>query len=1273
MKKRILIAAEEINLRARVARLLQSAGYSVELADNENRARKLALNHKFNIAIVAPSPSLGVSMLQELRDTIPKILVLAERTDEITHLSRSLSGADAFLLKSSSNEELVDRLAKMMAFDDTAQNEIASAPTTLCIEDRRLDLAAHVFVDADGHELPLTRAEAALLKELARGVREVRSRDQLRHAVAGRGADPFDRSVDMLVARLRHKIEPDPRAPRFIITVPGVGYKLMARLQSAEKQISGAKPTECERRQLTVLSCNLVGSAALVAHCDPEDLSSVIRDFQASGAAVIERMGGTIATLTADAILAYFGYPESSEHDAERAVHAGLDLVAKVGQLVSPTGGPLQARVGIATGIAVVSPEQAIGEPIAVAAGLCNAAAPNSVLVAASTRKLLGGTFVFENMEQYRIAESNAVSACHVVGERRIESRFKARRSHEITQLIGRDQELRQLSALWDRVKRWEGQVVLVSGEPGIGKSHLCEAFMDRISYEPHATIQYQCSPYRRNSPFYPIISQLEQAIGLEQSDTPEIKLEKLNAALSQAVKATQNDTLSYADLLSIKTPVRKPALGSTPKQNKDRMIAALTRHLLDIARQQPLIIVLADAHWIDSSTLELVDRIIPSIKAARVLVLIKFRPEFCPRWLGTPHVTTLSLDRLGRDESRAIISRVSGGKELPREIQEQILSKTEGVPLFVEELTMSVLESGLVKDAGCRYVAAVDPLPAFAIPATLLGSLTARLDRLGPAREIAQIGAVAGREFRYELLRTVAGLPTQKLDEALDQLVRSELVFCWGEIPDAVYTFKHALVRDAAYAGLLKSRRVHLHAAIANALEQEFPEVARTQPEIVAYHYTQASSYEKALHYWYEAGKQSAARSAHNEAVGHLNQALKQIPNIDDPVLRNKYELLLQTSLGKSLRATKGWSTDSVKHAYTRALQLCKETGLDEHTFPAVFGLWTWNFVRPALGEAQALAEHLLSTAENVDDSVRKVLAHEALGFTLFAQGKFDTAHAELERSISLCEDSKAAVYLDLSAQDPRVHVRSYDSMALWFLGYPDQALRICAEARRYADASQHPFSEAMERTISLRVHQLRGEAAVVASRVNAAIALCQEHEFGHYLAMALILRGWARAQQGEFEKGIAEIQEGLEKQRATGALLYESYTLGLLADACIKNERYGQALEFLDQAQLRLDEKNSERFYAAEIYRLLGETHLRSQQDLDQAELYFSKGLKVAREQKAKSLELKLCLSIYDLYEQRQNADKYRSGLGEIYGSFSEGFSAPDLVRAKARLEIA
>jgi predicted ATPase len=428
----------------------------------------------------------------------------------------------------------------------------------------------------------------------------------------------------------------------------------------------------------------------------------------------------------------------------------------------------------------------------------------------------------------------------------------------------------------------------------------------------------------------------------------------------------------------------------------------------------------------------------------------------------------------------------------------------------------------------------------------------------------------------------------------------------------------------------------------------------------------------ERAVDYWLKAGQHAARRSANAEALNHLARGLELLPNIADPTLRNKSELLLQTTLGHSLRATKGWSVESVKRAYTRALQLCKESGFDEHTLPAVFGLWTWNFLRAALGEAQALAENLVNTAENADDPIFKVLGYEALGFTSFARGNFPAAHAALERSISMCEDGKVAAYLDLSAQDPRVHVRLYDGMALWLLGYPDQALRICAEARRYADDSRHPFSEAMARTISLRVHQLRGEAAVVAREVTAAIELCKEHGFVHYLAMAMILGGWASAQQGEFDKGIAEIREGLEKERATDALLLESYTLGLLADACIKSQRYGQALDFLDQAQSRLDEESSERFYAAEIYRLLGETYARSHRELDRAERHMRKGLEVARKQKAKSLELKVCMSMYDLYELRHDAGKYRSQLGEIYGFFSEGFDTMDLVRARARLKM-
>jgi predicted ATPase len=462
------------------------------------------------------------------------------------------------------------------------------------------------------------------------------------------------------------------------------------------------------------------------------------------------------------------------------------------------------------------------------------------------------------------------------------------------------------------------------------------------------------------------------------------------------------------------------------------------------------------------------------------------------------------------------------------------------------------------------------------------------------------------------------------------------------------------------------------MHGVIAHTIESKFSDMADSQPEIVARHFTEAELIERAVHYWLKAGQLALGRSA-KTAVSHLEQGLRLVASIENAPLRKKSELLLRISLGNSLRTTQGWSSDSVGREYTRALQLCSESGLDEHTLPAVFGLWTWNFLHPALRDAQALAEQLLNTAEKSNEPTHKVLAHEALGFTLFAQGRFCAAHSQLERSTSICGETEAAACLELSAQEPRVHAKLYDGMTLWFLGYPDQGLRACAEACLYADASEHPFSQAMARTISLRVHQLRGEAAIVASQADAAIALCEEHEFAHYLAMSSILRGWAMAQQGKFEKGVAEIQQGLEKQRAIGALLYDSYSLGLLADACISNGHCEQAMEPLRQAESRLQDEGSARFYAAEIYRLLGEAHLRAGHNADIAECYFNCGLDIAREQNARSLELKLCESLCRLYDLGRSSNRYKPLLENVYRSFTEGFETADLVNAKAALHAA
>ena len=1037
------------------------------------------------------------------------------------------------------------------------------------------------------------------------------------------------------------------------------------------------RPDEAERRHLTVMFCDLVGSTALAARLDPEDMRALIGAYHSCIAEVIGRNQGKIARYMGDGVLVYFGYPHAHEDDAERAVRAALSLIGAVASIRN-VAAALQIRIGIATGTVVVTElliektpaEQAVvGETPNLAARLQTMAEPGTVLISACTRRITGGEFHYRDLGPVALKGwAEPLRVYEVLRMSGVESRFEATHTTKLPPLFGREEEIELLSHRWRQATREEGRLVTLTGEPGIGKSHIALALNERLQGESHITLRYFCSEHHTHSALFPFINQLERAAGFKRSDSPQEKLSKLDALLAQSTHDPEHLAV-LANLLMLPADDRYRLHQLTPQKRKKKTLAALSAQLDQLAAQQPVLLIFEDVHWIDPTSLELLAATVERAPQLRALVLITARPEFTPPWPSYPHTTTIPLTRLGRRDGTALVLRVTGGKTLPKEVMEHILAHTDGVPLFVEELTKMVLEGGLLQERNGEYVLE-GPLPSLAIPTTLQASLMARLDRLSLVRDVAQIGAVAGREFHYELVNAVAGLPKQRLDEALDQLVRSELLFCRGEIPHAVYTFKHALVRNAAYDGLLKSRRVHLHAAIAKALEQEFPEVVQIQPEIVANNYTQARNYEKALHYWYEAGKQSAARSAHNEAIGHLKQGLNQIPNIDDPMLRNKSELLLQISLGNSLRAIKGWSTDGVKNAYTRALQLCKESGLDELVLPATFGLWTWNFVHASLGEAQALAEHLLDSADNVDNAVCKVLAHEALGFTLFAQGKFAAAHAELERSISLCEDSKAAAYIDLSAQDPRVHVRLYDGMTLWMLGYPDRALRICAEARRYADASQHPFSEAIARTISLRVHQLRGDAAVVADQANAAIVFCEQHEFVHYLAMALILRGWASAYQGEFEKGIAEIQEGLEKVRATGALLFESYSLGLLADACIKNERYGQALDFLKQAQLRLDEENSERFYAAEIYRLLGEAHLRLNQNLDQAEYYFCKGLQVAREQKAKCFELRVCLSMCDLYELRQNADTCRSQLSGICRCFSEGFDTPDLVRAKARL---
>jgi class 3 adenylate cyclase/DNA-binding response OmpR family regulator len=918
IRKPVLVVAQQIELRARIARVLQSAGYAVELADGQKRAFELAAGGRIEAAIVINLPGLA----QELRGKVPRTIGLGLRMDE--RGCHSLQASDALPVPGLDEQKLLDQLAQSKTSPANAGGGTAPAPVILRIKGCKLDLASRTFVDGNGREVQLTRSETALLAAFVGSPCRELSRDQLRQSVAGHGAEPYDRNVDMLVARLRRKIEPAPKAPAFILTVPGLGYKFAARPQSADHTESlsgnelesqtearatwvnqsavdeimptsapdqvGTTHSEPARRQVTVLSCRLVGSVALATNLDPEDFGNTVRQFRDICTSVITQWGGAITHSVADEILALFGYPKSHEDDAERAVHAGLDLVTKVGEILSPAGEALQARIAIATSLVLVRDNQpAIGEAIVTAARLLNATAANSVMVSASTRKLVGGVFVCDDPQLCELeGASEPVTAYRVTGKRAISSRLNSRSGGKQTRFVGRQYELQQMSTLWERAKGGEGQVVLLCGEAGIGKSRVCRAWLDSIAHEPHITLRTHCSPYHTNSPFYPVIKQVEHAARFEREDRPEVKLKKLEAVLSQAGANALVDTPFFAALLSIPTEGLYSSPVLTPERQRDLTVAALVRQMLGLAHTRPVVLKIADAHWADSSTLELLGGAIASIKAARVFVVCTFRPEFFPRWLDESHVTMLRLDRLSREQTGHLISEASGGKKLPREVQEQIMSKADGVPLFAEELTKAVLESGLLRDAGDRYVTTASP-PSLAIPATLLGSLTARLDRLGSSKEVAQIGAVIGREFSHRLIAAVAKISEPSLQSAIDQLATSGLISVRGEPPDASYMFKHALVQDAAYATMVRSKRQQLHGWVADALMAGSPETVDTQPELMAYHLAQAGLTEKAIEYLRKAGQRALEHSANAEAIGHLTRARELLQSLSkNPTLKH-------------------------------------------------------------------------------------------------------------------------------------------------------------------------------------------------------------------------------------------------------------------------------------------------------------------------------------------------------------------------------------------------
>jgi class 3 adenylate cyclase len=747
-----------------------------------------------------------------------------------------------------------------------------------------------------------------------------------------------------------------------------------ADLRAAPGSVSGApRIPEAERRQLTVMFVDLVGSTELAARLDPEDLREVMRAYQATCAEVVCRFEGHLARFLGDGVLAYFGWPCAHEDDAERAVRAGLQLIEAVARLEPGGEMRLRARVGVATGQVVVGDlisggaldkDAVSGDTPNLAARLQALASPGNVVISQATRRLVGGLFELADLGRQRLKGfAEPLAVWQVLGEGRAEGRFEALHGEHLTPLVGREHELGILLERWAWAREGDGQAVLLAGEPGIGKSRMLRTLRERLGDQPYTPLSHYCSPRHTNSALYPVIDLLERAARLDHDAPPEEQQARLEAVLAGTHERLDEAVPLLAALLGVPTDKRYRALNLTPEVQKRRTLLVLLDQLAALAAERPVLALYEDVHWIDPTTLELLGMVIERVRQLPVLVLITFRPEFQPPWAGQAHVTMLTMGRLGRRQGADLVARVTGDKSLPSGIVEQIVARTDGVPLFVEELTKTVLESGLLADAGDHYELS-GPLPPLAIPTTLHDSLMARLDRLAPVKEVAQIGAVIGRDFSHELLAAVAGRPEADLNTALDQLVQSELVFRRGDPPDASYSFKHVLVQDAAYQSLLKSRRQQLHARIAKVLEEHFPEAADAQPELLARHWTAAGFGEKAVAYWYEAGRLALGRSAVVEAAAHFTYGLDLLANSFGTSPRAHWELKLRVVLGSALAGAHGTGSADTGQAYARALELCNKTDDTTLLFPALYGLVRFHFSRAELVPALQFAERALNAA---------------------------------------------------------------------------------------------------------------------------------------------------------------------------------------------------------------------------------------------------------------------------------------------------------------------
>ena len=1038
------------------------------------------------------------------------------------------------------------------------------------------------------------------------------------------------------------------------------GSDLSAPPPAASPPIS-PPPSWAERRQLTVMFCDLVGSTALATRLDAEDLRDVIGTYHKCIADVVGRYAGFIARYMGDGVLVYFGYPQAHEDDAERAVRVGLELITAVCSLKPFTDITLQCRVGLATGSVIVGDligtgdaqeHGIIGETPNLAARLQTLARPNEVVLDQRTRLLVGDLFECEDLGPVKLKGlAERVHTWRALRPSAVKSRFEAFHATAQTPLVGREEEIELLLRRWTRAKAGNGQVVLLAGESGIGKSRITTALQEILEGEPHATLRWFCSPYGQDSALHPMISHLEDAAQFDRDDRPEEKIGKLKNALTSPSTSTQDLTL-LAELLSIPTGNQYPPLALTPHQKKEKTLEALLRQIELRAREQPVLMVYEDAHWSDPTSCELLDLIVPRMAKLPILLLITFRPEFQAPWSGGAHVTTMMLNRLDRRASSALVQQIVTNSRLSDEVVEEILQRTEGIPLFIEELTKTMLEG------------------AGDVPSSLQASLLARLDRLPAAKHVAQVGSVIGREFGHELLAAVATFIETTLSQGLEELVLTGLALRRGIPPDATYVFKHVLVQETAYNTLLRRRRQELHARITTVLEETYPEIAEQQPDILAHHCAHAGLVDKAIDYFGRAGRQSLARSATAEAAAQLRKGLELLSGLPDGPDRWRRELELQSALGAALVASRGNSAPETGQACIRARELCERLGDINTLVPVLSGLSTYYQTRSEYGAMRLVAEDLLRLGRQQNHTASLLVGNRSMGLCLHHLGSFTSAEIHFQEVNKLYIAGTHNLLASVAAFDMRAVALTYLSLASFILGDVAQAESLSAQALTWSRNLRHPHNLAFALCYAALLKVL-GESDLAATELlDELTTLTTEHHFPAYLAVANVLRGRLLSARGRTAEGLALMRKGLSEIASTGASWNQTYFLGLLALSCEKAGFADEAFDALARA-LEHAERTDERWFEAELHRQKGEWLIAHRPELqDEAEACFHHAIALAQKQHAKLWELRAATSLAQFWRDRRRPEA-RELLAPIYRSFRGGPETPDLERAQVLLQ--